>query len=191
MTNLVTREEALLEAARKLDIAPHKYRQAIERFSSMKAHLEQGVYPGTIRVPEVYLQGSFKLGTEIRPFKNSKDADYDIDLVCNLAHLKQYVQPSTVKDQVGDRIRQNGTYARLLDDEGKRCWTLNYAEEDGIGFHMDVLPSISESGLQAHSSAIAATNKDEQEQYSWTTSNPKGFAQWFYEKMGLHLNGKN
>lgn len=185
MTNLVTREEALLEAARKLDIAPHKYRQAIERFSSMKAHLEQGVYPGTIRVPEVYLQGSFKLGTEIRPFKNSKDADYDIDLVCNLAHLKQYVQPSTVKEQVGDRIRQNGTYARLLDDEGKRCWTLNYAEEDGIGFHMDVLPSISESGLQAHSSAIAATNKDEQEQYSWTTSNPKGFAQWFYEKNGV------
>ncbi|MDF4880345.1 nucleotidyltransferase [Vibrio parahaemolyticus] len=185
MTQFVTREEALLAAAEKLDISPSKYKQAIERFNSIKTHLEQGNYPGTTRVPEVYLQGSFKLGTEIRPFKNSKDADYDIDLVCNLAHSKNATQPSTVKEQVGDRIKKNGTYERLLDDEGKRCWTLNYAEEDGIGFHMDVLPSVSESSLLAQRDAIAATNKSEQNQYTWTTSNPKGFAQWFYERNGF------
>jgi hypothetical protein len=155
MTQIVSREEALLAAAKKLDISPTKYRQAIDRFNLMRTHLEQGNYLGTSRVPEVYLQGSFKLGTEIRPFKNSKDADYDIDLVCNLGHSKQEVLASTVKNQVGQRIKENGTYARLLDDEGKRCWTLNYAVEDGVGFHMDVLPSV------------------------------KGFAEWFYEKNGV------
>lgn len=185
MTQLVTREQALLAAAKKLDISPSKYKQAIERFSSMKLHLEQGNYPGTFQVPEVYLQGSFKLGTEIRPFKNSKDADYDIDLVCKLGQLKQSILPSIVKSQVGDRIKENGTYTRLLDDEGKRCWTLNYAEEDGIGFHMDILPSVTESSFLARQHSIAATNKDQDGNFTWTTSNPKGFAEWFYEKNGV------
>ena len=64
MTQIVSREEALLTAAKKLDISPTKYKQAIDRFNSMKTHLEQGNYPGTYRAPDVYLQGSFKLGTE-------------------------------------------------------------------------------------------------------------------------------
>lgn len=185
MTELVTREQALLAAAKKLDISPSKYKQAIERFNSMKLHLEQGNYAGSFQIPEVYLQGSFKLGTEIRPFKNCKDADYDIDLVCRLGHLKQNTLPSNVKSQVGDRIKENGTYLRLLDDEGKRCWTLNYAEEDGVGFHMDVLPSVTENSLLARQHSIAATNKDQDGDFTWTTSNPKGFAEWFYEKNGV------
>ncbi len=72
----------------------------------------------------------------------------------------------------------------MLDDEGKRCWTLNYAEEDNIGFHMDVLPSVAEIGILRQDHAIAATNKGENDEYSWTTSNPKGFAEWFYLKNG-------
>lgn len=184
MTQLVTREQALLAAAKKLDISPSKYKQAIERFSSMKLHLEQGNYPGANQISEVYLQGSFKLGTEIRPFKNSKNADYDIDLVCNLGHSKQAVLASTVKNQVGNRIKENGTYSPMLDDEGKRCWTLNYAENDGVGFHMDILPSVAENSLMAQPQSIAATNKLQENSYSWTTSNPKGFAEWFYEKNG-------
>lgn len=185
MTQLVTREQALLASAKKLDISPSKYKQAIERFNSMKLHLEQGNYPGSFQIPEVYLQGSFKLGTEIRPFKNSKDADYDIDLVCRLGHLKQNTVPSNVKSQVGDRIKENGTYLRILDDEGKRCWTLNYAVEDGVGFHMDVLPSVTENCLLARQHSIAATNKDQDGNFTWTTSNPKGFTEWFYEKNGV------
>lgn len=185
MTQLVTREQALLAAATKLDISPSKYKQAIERFNSMKFHLEQGNYPGTYQIPEVYLQGSFKLGTEIRPFKNSKDADYDIDLVCRLGHLKENTPPNNIKRQVGDRIKENVTYSRLLDGEGKRCWTLNYAEEDGIGFHMDILPSVTENSLLARQYSIAATNKEQDDTFTWTTSNPKGFAEWFYEKNGV------
>lgn len=185
MTQLVTREEALLAAAKKLDISPSKYKQAIERFSSMKLHLEQGNYPGAYQIPEVYLQGSFNLGTEIRPFKNSKDADYDIDLVCRLGHLKHHTSARDVKSEVGDRIKENGTYLELLDEEeGKRCWTLNYAEHDGVGFHMDILPSVSENGQLIPPNSIAATNKEEDGTFNWTTSNPKGFAVWFYEKNG-------
>lgn len=177
----VLREEALIEAAKKLDISPSKYRQAMERFSSMKEFLEDGKYEGATSDPEIYLQGSFKLGTEIRPFRNSKDAGYDIDLVCRLGHEKRRIQVGTVKNQVGDYLKSNGIYEPMLDDEGKRCWTLNYAEQDGIGFHMDILPSVQEDAV-AQKFAIAATNKDQGGVYTWTTSNPKGFAEWFYER---------
>jgi len=150
----------------------------------MKSFLLEGEDDGAISPPDVYLQGSFKLGTEIRPFKDSKDSDYDIDLVCRLGHMKQYTQANIIKKQVGDRIKSNGTYSRMLDDEGKRCWTLNYAEEDNIGFHMDVLPAVNEQGGVGHTHSIAATNKNQDGSYTWTTSNPKGFSEWFYQRNG-------
>lgn len=184
MINLVSREDALQEAASKLDISPSKYKQAIDRFNAMKSFLLDGEYEGTTSPTDVYLQGSFKLGTEIRPFIDSKDSDYDIDLVCRLGHIKQYSQASSIKKQVGDRIKSNGTYSRMLDDEGKRCWTLIYAEEDKIGFHMDVLPAVNEQNGVGQIHSISATNKHQDESYTWTTSNPKGFAEWFYQRNG-------
>lgn len=182
MNNIVTRENALQEAASKLDITPSKYKQAIERFNSMKSFLLEGEYDGATSSPDVYLQGSFKLGTEIRPFIDSKDSDYDIDLVCRLSHLKDSTLVSTIKHQAGDHLKSNGTYERMLDEEGKRCWTLNYAEEDNIGFHMDILPAVNEQPGVGQRHSIAATNKNKDESYTWTTSNPKGFSEWFYQR---------
>ncbi len=158
------------------------------RFGSMKSYLLDGEYDGATADPEIYLQGSFKLGTEIRPYKDSKDADYDIDIVCRLEHEKESTAPKTVKHQVGNRLKAHSTYAKMLDDEGRRCWTLNYAEQDGIGFHMDILPSVEESWSALkedywYRNAIAVTDKfGDIGPYSWTTSNPKDFAEWFYDK---------
>lgn len=181
-------EESLQKAAEALDISPYKYKQAMERFDSMQKYLSMGEYPGSTQEPEIYLQESFKLGTEIRPYKDCKDADYDIDIVCRLKHEKNKTSPEEVKNQVGDHIKGNGIYKKLLADEGKRCWTLNYAEEDGIGFHMDILPSVQEEWsafreLQWHRNSIAVTNKNKyHSKYNWTTSNPKDFSKWFYDK---------
>lgn len=194
MTNFITREEALLKAAQKLDISPSKYQQAMERFESMRSYLQEGEYEGANGQPEIYLQGSFKLGTEIRPYKDSKDADYDIDIVCRLEHEKEVTSAGIVKHQIGDHLKAHGTYSKMLDDEGKRCWTLNYAEQDGVGFHMDILPSVQEtcntfSEYYWYRSAIAATNRSsEDHSYDWTTSNPKGFAEWFYDKNKTAFN---
>lgn len=188
MSNIILREEALLKAAKKLDISPSKYRQAMERYSSMQTYLQNGEYRDAKGKPEIYLQGSFKLGTEIRPYRDCKDADYDVDMVCRLEHEKDNTSPDKVKHQVGDHLKEHGTYSKMLDDEGKRCWTLNYAEQDGIGFHMDILPSVQETWSPSSDhywfrSAIAVTNQNsEDKSYTWTTSNPKDFAEWFYDK---------
>jgi len=181
MNKVATKEEALQKAAKQLDIAPSKYKLAMERFSSMKEYLLNGSHDNTSTVCEVYLQGSFNLGTEIRPYKNSKDADYDIDIVCRLAYQKDKVTPKSVKHEVGNLLKSHGTYSKLLDKEGKRCWTLNYAERDGIGFHMDILPSVQEHAY--YSNDIAVTNKcSNPECYNWSSSNPKDFATWFHNK---------
>ena len=188
MNRIVTREEALRKAAEQLNISPSKYKQAMKRFESMKSYLLNGEYDGATAEPEIYLQGSFKLGTEVRPYKDSKDADYDIDIVCRLGHQKETITPKTVKHQVGNHLKAHGTYVKMLDDEGKRCWSLNYAEQDGVGFHMDILPSVQEScstfrDYYWYRNAIAVTNKSSDTgSYNWSPSNPKYFAEWFYDK---------
>ena len=179
MTSIIEHEQALQREAKKLDILPSKYIQAMERFGTMQKYLSDGIYAGATPPHDIYLQGSFKLGTEIRPYKDSKDANYDIDMVCclNLDYETQNPNSAITKHTVGDHLKRD--YHNMLDPEGKRCWTVDYteAEDDDIGFHIDIVPSIPETSRD-HS--IAITNKDNDGNYQWSTSNPKGFAEWFY-----------
>ena len=177
--------------ARELDISPSKYKVAVERYSSVGNWLEAGDYNRCQGAPNIYPQGSFRLGTIVRPFREGKEADYDIDLVCTLRTLKESTAPADIKVAVGDRLKENTDYRRMLEREGVRCWTLDYAEEDGIGFHLDVLPSSPEdqatisllaaSGVPCElaDKAIAITHKEEHGAYSWSPSNPDGYAEWF------------
>ena len=187
MNKFVTNEEALQIAAKKLDISPSKYKLAMERFSSMKDYLLNNISTKKNSICEVYLQGSFNLGTEIRPYQNSKDSHYHIHIVCCLNYEKNKITPKAVKHEVGNILKKHKTYSKLLADEGKRCWTLIYAEQDDIGFHMDILPSIQE---WTHSSnAIAVTNRCSKSGiYEWSSSNPKDFAIWFYNKNKTMFN---
>lgn len=178
--------------AESLDIPPSKYQQAVERYTAVGDWLK---VPGTGLAPYapiVYAQGSLRLGTIVRPLKEGKEADYDVDLVCQLTCDKSIITPERVKTSVGARLKENAKYKEMLDKEGKRCWTLKYAEEDGVGFHLDALPSIPEPitfrttlvqtgvpwNLAKH--AVAITDNDKKTNtYAWTSSNPKGYAEWF------------
>ena len=132
----------LENVAEDLDIPPGKYQDAVDRYQAVGVWLEEAQYPECTDLPSIYPQGSFRLGTVVRPLRDGIEADYDIDLVCELPIAKQWTDACSVKTMVGDRLRQHHRYRKLLDREGKRCWTLKYAEQDGIGFHLDVLPSV-------------------------------------------------
>lgn len=166
--------------AEELDIPPSKYYEAVKRYESVGALLNYDQYEGCEgKEPIIYPQGSFRLGTVVRPVRNSEEGDYDIDLVCELSVNKSNIQPKQVKVLIGDRIKSNKTYEIMLDkEEGRRCWTLNYAEQDEIGFHLDVLPAISDYN---NDNTIAITHKDGVF-YSWSASNPNDYATWFKEK---------
>ena len=181
MTIDLNRYRRFLElVAGELDIPPSKYRDAVARYQAVGNWLENGAYPGCLGQPSIYPQGSFRLGTVVRPIRNGIEAGYDIDLVCQMPLPKHLTSPRAVKRMVGNRLRHHETYRRLLDREGRRCWTLEYAEQDGVGFHLDVLPSVPENnGLLG--SAIAITHKDEAG-YSWSASDPRGYGNWFEGK---------
>ena len=172
----------LEKIAEALDIPPGKYRDAVDHYRAAGQWLESGRYPQCTNVPAIYPQGSFRLGTVVRPIRNGVEADYDIDLVTEFPIEKSSTTPDLIKAMAGNRLREHSKYQRMLDPEGKRCWTLQYAEQDNAGFHLDILPAIPTS-LRQHrnDTSIAITNK-EKEIYSWSASDPKGYGCWFDEK---------
>jgi hypothetical protein len=91
--------------------------------------------------------------------------------------IKRLTTPQAVKHMVGRRLREHETYRELLDAGGRRCWTLEYAEQDGVGFHLDVLPAVPD-GNGLRSTALAITHKGDAD-YSWSASDPRGYGDWF------------
>ena len=168
----------LNKVAGDLDIPPSKYKDAVDRYQAVAKWLENGDYPGSCDSGlDIYPQGSFRLGTVTRPIRNGIEADYDIDLVCEVPLLEEWANPEYVKRIVGDRLKEHDRYKRMLDEEGRRCWTLIYSEEDNIGFHLDVLPSVPYPQGYLNT-AIAITNKF-LSLYRWSISDPKGYGLWF------------
>lgn len=178
----------LEEISNQLDISPTMYKLAVEKYTSVSEYLQRYGIEANF-----YPQGSFMLGTVTRPIKNGTESEYDIDMVCQMSAEKNRTTPSIIKNRVGDLLKQNAQYKEILDDEGRRCWTLLYAEKDGIGFHLDILPSTSESldiindlikeyrvNPEYANLAIAITQKKDSS-YSWVSSNPRGFGDWFKE----------
>ncbi len=179
--NLSKYSEFLDHVARELDIPPSKFNDAVNRYKAVGTWLDAGVYAGYSGDLAIYPQGSFRLGTVVRPLRNGVEAEYDIDLVCEIPLNKNFIEPRRVKQSVGDRLKENRRYEKLLKSEGKRCWTLEYSEEeDGVGFHLDVLPAIPDSELNGNTD-IAITDRDGG-LYTWSASNPKGYGAWFDEK---------
>lgn len=168
----------IAEVARDLDISATDYKRAIERFEAVKQWLATGTYNSGSN-PDVFLQGSFRLGTMVRPYINDREGDFDIDQVCELKQVNSQISAKILKNDIGDRLKANATYAQMLDTEGKRCWTLLYAsDESRPGFHLDILPSVpSQTG---EPSQIAITDKKKPfDIYDWNVSNPNAYYYWF------------
>ena len=145
-----------------------------------------GKWLGEAEIPfdiKIMPQGSFNLGTTIKPL--SENEDYDIDLVClidNGSSLSDY----DIKNIVGDRIKENKLYSQKLEPEGKRCWVLGYDE-----FHMDILPCVPEQEIFSeddHKTDIHLTHKIAHKLYEKRVSNPIEYQQWFENRMMEVLN---
>ena len=179
----------------ELDVPASKYEEAKNRYESVGEWLLREESTLKDYSPDIYPQGSFRLGTVVKPI--DKDDEYDIDLVCELDTSKEENTQHQLKDKVGVEIK---SYAKANNmnkspENKKRCWTLDYANE----FHMDILPAIPDSSyfnlllenrqLSANwtDTAIAITDKIHKNydrlNNDWPSSNPKGFAEWFKERM--------
>jgi hypothetical protein len=173
----------LLESlGESLDITPAQYELAEQHYRAVGEWLlREGSGVATFE-PQIYPQGSFRLGTVVKPINDADE--FDIDLVCEMRALdRNSVDPKQLKALVGNRLRESAVYQRML-EEKDRCWRLNYA--DDTSFHMDVLPAIPDNGSGAARPAgpILITDKPLS---AWVPNNPVGYADWFKEKMKVRL----
>jgi hypothetical protein len=161
----------LANIADSLDIPESRYKEAVSRYETIGKWLDANDSKLHIYKPTIYSQGSFALGTIIKPINDGDE--YDIDLVCHLEINKDNITQAQLKEMVGARLKENETYRKIL-EEGRRCWTLEYANE----FHMDILPAIPD--YERLNDCILITDKKLRE---WQKSNPKGYARWFVDRM--------
>ena len=126
---------------------------------------------GTESGPDVFPQGSARLGTLTRPV--TEQDEFDIDAVALLQLKKQSISQRDLKERTGDRLKQHPEY-RLIIEEKRRCWRLNFPN----GLHADILPAIpDDEGLP---DSILITDR---ELVRWQHSDPKGYANWFFSRM--------
>lgn len=195
-------QEYLKALAEELEISETRYDQAYDRYHSLGSWLNRDA--STIKQfdPVVYSQGSFALGTVIKPYTDTEE--YDVDLVCELKRLsKTQLSQQQLKRLLGveiDAYRRSNNMQKPM-DEGRRCWTLNYS--DGAQFHMDIVPALpngegvrrllEQSRLDASwaDTAIGITDNEESNYTritdDWPRSNPKGYQGWFKSRMTILL----
>lgn len=83
------------EILEEIDVPESRYEQAVDRYHSVGDWLQRhGSAVGRFS-PELYSQGSFRLGTVIKP---PIEEDYDIDLVCQLDLTKSNVTQKQLKN---------------------------------------------------------------------------------------------
>ena len=192
-----------LEAlAEELDISETRYDQAYDRYHSLGKWLNRDASSIKQYVPNMYAQGSFALGTVIKPYTDAEE--YDIDAACELKRLsKSELTQEQLKNLLGAEIeayrRANNMKNPLK--EKRRCWALHYADE--AQFHMDIVPALPNAegmrmlleqrslDTQWADTAIGITD-NETYNYSditedWPRSNPKGYLQWFKSRMTILL----
>lgn len=177
MTTAQMTEEFLRKIVETISISERMDEKARKSYQAVGKWLGDGLDKYDVMIMP---QGSFNLGTVVKPI--SEEDDYDIDLVCLLAKGKMLcLTDSEIKNLVGNRLKDNETYKDKLDDEGKRCWTLGYEE-----FHMDILPCVPKNDIfskKAHITEIHLTQKIAPSTYVAHYSNPEGYLEWFESRM--------
>lgn len=173
----------LKKILKQLDITPAMFKNAEEKYMAISTFLKnKGLEL------DISLQGSFSIGTGVKPYKEGKDCSYDIDAICLFSGTTNENSSREIRKNIFDSLNESEVYSRKLDEYDK-CFTLDYAAYGNYDFSIDLVPSVlattsdvSKIGIGVDEryldkvTAIAVKNdiKDE-----WYISNPKGYKQWF------------
>jgi len=190
-----------------LELPDSAYDKARNRYEDLGEWFDRDESSVSGNEPHIFPQGSFRLGTAIRPLNESEE--YDLDLACKLREgiSKDSHTQETLKKLIGIELeayrKARGIKSEL--EPKHRCWRLEY--QDDLSFHMDIVPcipadekrrkaileSIRKTGLDefvagsASQTTISITD-DRHEGYKhicddWNISNPEGYAKWFEYRM--------
>lgn len=178
------RKKDILKLISKLDITPTMFKNADEKYRNLAEFLaEHGIEA------DFYPQGSFALGTVIRPSVKDPNAAYDLDAICQIKAMKDDTSPSALWWMVQNALESIVVYKSRLKVYDK-CLTIEYADIGEYGFSIDIVPAADEAEskkdeLRSQSAtpwlmetAIAIPKKTVTG-HRWITNNPKGYRDWF------------
>lgn len=111
----------------------------------------------------IYPQGSFALGTAVKPY--DREDEYDVDLVCEYQRDYGFSAKHLKKTEVYSILTRYARAYRIK--EKRRCWQVTY--EHNKKFHLDVIPAV------FRESYIDITEQLSSEKYEYIGSNPKGY----------------
>lgn len=199
----------LQELLEKISVPPSAYEKAKARYEDLGSWYERTDSECSQHDPHIYPQGSFRLGTAIRPV--GENGEYDLDLGCRLRkgiskgiHSQKFLKELVGRDL--EAFRKANNIQTPLEPK-HRCWCLSYA--DHLSFHMDIVPSIPEEKTQRgllkyaminegfiedlatrvadHAGAITDDRHPSYEKpaANWRISNSEGYAIWFESRMRL------
>lgn len=162
----------LEQQARLLDISRREQEWAISRYDDLGRFLVENL-SGRADV-NVYAQGSFRLGTVVKPADGA--GDFDIDLVFWRDLARESVTQEELKSTAGDLLHAYCADRQLAEPtELGRCWRLDFFEQH---FHLDVLPVIPDREHDGDGILLS-----DRELRLWLYSNPIDYADWFYDRM--------
>ena len=166
-------DKMLRKIAKEIEISKTEYEKAVKSYNAVGTFIDNNIPQYDIKVVP---QGSFRLGTVIKPITD-KD-EYDIDLVAIIDH--KFLNAKELKNIVGDALKTSDRYSEKL-VEGKRCWTIEYSESSK--YHMDILPTMMSDTYSTNKELTMTHKEDEKSDYEFRQTNPEAYYDWFVERM--------
>lgn len=159
--------------ATEIEISETQAEKAKESYEAVGNYLNNNIKQYDVRI---FPQGSFMLGTVIKPISD-KD-EYDIDLVATIDN--KFTSAKDLKNIVGDVLKTGDRYSEKV-EEGKRCWTIQYSES--ANYHMDILPTMKSDTYFQNKKLIMTHKEDENSDYEFRQTNPEAYYDWFVKRM--------
>lgn len=203
----LTQKSRLEELLNDIDLPEGAYERAERRYQDLAGWISR---EGSTLAPfdaHIFVQGSFALGTAIKPV--SPEEEYDLDFSCKLRKgvSRDSLSQSDLKEMIRVELeayrKARGIQSPL--EPKHRCWRLSY--QDDLAFHMDVVPGLRaddqrravltermvtagiERSLAAEVARRALWITDDQRPnfdqltHDWPSSNPGGYQKWFLSRM--------
>ena len=170
----------LLDVCGKLQISNTLFELANEKYQAISKWLSGATPTSILHGADIRIvpHGSFGTGTINKPYK--KD-EYDLDAFIEVTSSK-YFTPEELKEGVLNRLQEHKYYRGII-EEKSRCLRLNYVGQ----FHLDLMCAIPSRNQEG----ILVPEKNDLNQYEWSSSNPEGLGVWFDEKSKLYKTLKN
>lgn len=133
-------EATLEEICTKIQLPKSQIEAAESRYESLGEWFNRSDSLSAIYEPHIFPQGSFRLGTAIRPATNNDD--FDLDLACKLDRYPDNCSQNDLRNAISEElskyIKANNIQSEL--EEKRRCSRIPYAPKSGLGFHLDIVP---------------------------------------------------